>query len=405
MLSNATVFLLGFVTVIAVLAGPKESVFSLSGTCPASFEKNRDGKCKLRTLYELYNSPAGFGGLRVPLPNVRDGFSPEAIDLGRYLFFDPILSGDKTISCASCHHPDYGLADGRALSIGKGGEGVGPKRTGGVNLPRSAPSLWNVGFFQIFFWDGRASSLEEQARGPLFSPDEMNNTPENLERTLSENMEYSRLFSQVFGLDGEQGIRTEHVVHALVAFQSSLISLNSRYDRYAHGDNTALDKQELRGLNVFRSFVTRCSQCHTPPLFTNNEIAVIGTPNSVAAGFDPGVGGLIADPALRGAFKIPSLRNIGRTSPYMHAGQFRNLQEVTDFYNDKRGHAVPADQDLLIHWHIALREPSISEQDSIDLIAFLHSLTDESLLPQIPAAVPSGVSVIRTAKTNNLKGE
>lgn len=374
------------------------AAFELSDQCPPSFEKAADGRCKLRSLYELYGSQEGFGGLRVSLPAARDGFTPQAIDLGRYLFFDSALSGDGTVSCAHCHHPDHGLADGRAQSMGVGGRGVGPGRSGGADLPRSAPSLWNVAFATSLFWDSRAATLEEQARGPLFSKIEMNNSPAALERTLNGNAEYRRLFAEVFGPEAGRHIRTEQVLHALAAFESTLVSVNSRYDHFAHGDSNALDEQELRGLNVFHSFVVRCSQCHTPPLFTNNELAVIGTPDSARSGFDPGAGAITSEPALNGAFRIPSLRNIAVTGPYMHAGQFATLPEVVDFYNDKRGHAAPADQKLLIHWHIALQQPSISTRDREDLVAFLGTLTDESLLPLIPGRVPSGLPVVGTRK-------
>ena len=164
------------------------------------------------------------------------------IDLGRYLFFDPLLSGDNTIACSSCHDPDHGFADGR-------GRAVGIK---GVSLNRSAPSLWNIGFFDTLLWDGSKASLETQLLGPLYASNEMGNTPEQLLKDLSSNATYRRLFSDAFGTPG---INLEQVYTALSAFEASLISLNSRYDFYAHGLHNSLSPSELEGLNVFRSFV------------------------------------------------------------------------------------------------------------------------------------------------------
>jgi len=383
--------------------------FELRHTCPASFEKLPDGTCAFRSLYQLYTLPEGHGGLRAPLPPHRDGFSPEQIDLGRYLFFDPVLSADHSISCATCHNPDYGFADGRGRSLGRGAAGYDTQdRRGGSLLQRGAPSLWNAGFLKRFFWDGRADSLEDQARGPLLSADEMGTSPTSVVQALNSVQTYRRLFAVGFQRPAEQPITFAELTTALAAFETSLISLNSRYDRYAHGDGSALSAQEMTGLNVFRGFVARCSQCHTPPLFTNSEIAVVGAPGVPGQGYDRGVGQLDPNPEQLGAFKIPTLRNIARTGPYFNAGQFTTLVEVVDFYNAGRGHAVPAGLHENIHWHIAMTRPQLSGEDTAALVAFLGSLTDESLCPPVPATVPSGLPVIHThgpgLDTNNPLG-
>jgi cytochrome c peroxidase len=256
---------------------------------------------------------------------------------------------------------------------------------------RAAPTLWNVGFLNSFFWDGRSASLEDQALGPLFAPDEMGNTRDQIESTLSANETYRALFAQVYGANAQKHITTEMVVQALAAFESTLISLNSRYDRYAHGAANALTDIEQQGHSVFRSFVARCSQCHTPPLFTNQQLAVIGAPEPNGRALDPGAGPVVDVPELRGAFKVPTLRNIDRTAPYMHSGSFASLTEVVDFYNAERGHAVPPGEDLLIHWHIA--SPDLSPEDVRALVAFLGTLTDETARPVIPHQVPSGLPI------------
>ncbi|MBL4656850.1 MAG: cytochrome-c peroxidase [Flavobacteriales bacterium] len=325
----------------------------LASHCPPGFELTDDNTCKCRNLYQQYESLGGrgVGGLKTALPPIRDGFSPQQIDLGRLLFFDPVLSADNKMSCSSCHDPNQGFSDGRGRSHGKGG----------TKLQRGAPSLWNVAFLQSFFWDARASTLEEQVVGPLYSNVEMGTSPEAVISTLSGIPEYKRLFAEAFP-DNEGGnIEIENVHLAITAFESSLISLNSRYDQYAHGYHEALNKNEITGLNVFRSFVARCAECHTPPLFTNQQVAVLGTPEPDGLPLDPGAEKTFNDPKFRAGFKVPSLRNIELTAPYMHSGKFATLREAVEFYTLGRGHAVPEGENLQLHWHIW--EPKLTDTE------------------------------------------
>lgn len=389
---NVTAFL-GFlasatVLVAAVLssaaASPQLTGFELNERCPPSFETLESGTCALRTLYEGYGSVQGkgLGGVQTSLPPHRDGFRPQQIDLGRYLFFDPVLSADGSISCASCHQPDRGFGDGLATSVGIGSRPV----------TRAAPPLWNVAFLQTFFWDARASSLEEQAQGPLYAPHEMGNTPIQLLRSLNGIEQYRVLFSQAFERPNDQAIALDEIYQALAAFQTSLISLNSRYDHYVHGYHDALSTNEIEGLNVFRSFVARCSECHTPPLFTNGQIAVIGAPEPKGRSLDVGAQKTFGSPRLKAGFKVPTLRNIGVTAPYMHSGLFDNLRDTVAFYNGGRGHAVPPGVDLELHWHIS--SPDLREDELDRLVDFLHTLTDESLAPRVPQKLPSGMPLV-----------
>ena len=142
-------------------------------------------------------------------------------------------------------------------------------------------------------------------------------------------------------------------------------------------------------MNVFRSFVARCAECHTPPLFTNQQFAVIGSPEPKGLPLDPGAQVPFKDATLRGAFKVPSLRNIEKTAPYMHSGNFGTLRETVEFYTKGRGHAVPEDEDLIIHWHIW--EPELSGYELDRLVDFLKTLTDETFIPKIPETLPSGL--------------
>ncbi len=384
------IFLLFFISIFscaedsrktAIVQPPEETEITLKSTCPPGFELNEKNECINRNLYQQYQSleNAGVGGLKTALPEVRDGFSPQQIDLGRYLFFDPVLSADSSISCASCHQPNKGFSDGLGYSVGIKG-----RKTG-----RSAPSLWNVAFMNKFFWDGRSSSLEKQMQGPLFSESEMGTNPELLLKTLNNISVYRNLFSVAFPSKTDVTISLSEIYTALAAFECSLISLNSRYDQYAHGYHEALTNNEVEGMNVFRSFVARCAECHTPPLFSNQQIAVIGVPEPQGMPFDNGAGISTHDTTLRGGFKTPSLRNIELTAPYSHSGVFSTLKESTEFYTKGRGHAVPKDKKLILHWHIW--EPELKEEEVEKIVDFLKTLTDESHKPEVPKKLPSGI--------------
>lgn len=360
----------------------------LNSNCPPGFKLNENNECVAKNLYMAYSNnysksyasktTPGVGGLKTPLPEVRDGFSPQQIDLGRYLFFDPVLSGNGSISCATCHDPQQGFSDGLATSVGIDGH----------KLKRGAPSLWNVAYFNLFFWDGRATTLEEQLEGPLFAEEEMGNTPENLLKTINGIANYRALFAEAFpNRNKSNEITLSEIYTSITAFEASLISLNSKYDRYAHGYHKALNKQEIEGLNIFRSFVARCAECHTPPLFTNQQIAVLGTPEPNGLPLDPGAEIPFNDKTMRGGFKVPSLRNIEKTAPYMHSGRFKTLRETVQFYTDGRGHAVPEGENLRIHWHIW--EPELTDYELDRLVDFLKTLTDEAFMPKTPAVVPS----------------
>jgi len=363
--------------------------FELKSQCPPSFEKLASGVCQLRTLYDFYDSPEQHGGVQARLPELPARYTPEQIDLGRFLFFDPILSVNQDMSCASCHQLDKGLSDGRKTSLGA------IAADGRKSLSRATPTLWNVGFLRKFMWDGRAESLTEQALLPLLSADEMGHSKEGVVRALQSSPNYKVLFDRTF----EGGITLNNIAIALGAFQTTLVSFNSRYDRYAHGDENALDQSEIRGYNAFRGFVGRCSQCHIPPLFTDSELAVVGAPAATDGSVDAGAGALSDDPFMLGAFRVPTLRNSALTAPYFHNGVLSDLEEVVGFYNNTRGHRAPADQALKIHWHVHMTDgPKLSERNVSDIVAFLKTLTDEKLRPQVPQSVPSGLPVLTTIR-------
>jgi cytochrome c peroxidase len=250
-----------------------------------------------------------------------------------------------------------------------------------MRLPRNTPSLWNVGFFRLLAWDGARKDLLEQTLAPVFAANEMNLQPAELEQRLARSA-YRELLAQAFGDDPRYRdlSLTEQAAHALAAFQGSLVSLNSRYDRYVFGASNALSEQELRGLNLFRSFDTRCSECHIPPLFSNQQLATLGVPEPAGKSFDAGA---------QVHFARADLRNIALTAPYMHNGVFAQLDDVVQFYADGRGNSAPAGEPVKIHWHIV--EPDLDARQQADLVAFLHTLTDTSHMPVVPTELPSGL--------------
>lgn len=320
--------------------------------------------------------------------------TPEKVELGRLLFFDPILSDDNTMSCAHCHHPHLGFSDGLPRSLGRGATGAGRERKGGIELTRGAPTLWNAVYNHRQFWDGRAANLEAQARMVITTPEEVNADPDDLVRELKAIPEYRELFDKAFGGTNGESITFKNITYALAAFERTLVSFNSRFDRYAAGDGSALTPQEKRGLKLFLSPKTRCNECHGLPTFANRDFKVIGVPDPPNGpkdvpkeGAEKGRGG-----GPNGAFKIPTLRNIALTAPYMHSGVFATLEEVLDFYAGGGGRGLGLDVPLQDD---KIRKFQLTPQEKADIIAFLLALTDESALPEIPARVPSGLPVVK----------
>jgi cytochrome c peroxidase len=315
-------------------------------------------------------------GLDRPFPPVLgETPSAERAELGRLLFFDPLLSRDATLSCAHCHRPEHAFSDGRATPLGRDG----------APLARNAPTLYNAAFKERLFWDRRAASLEQQVLGPLLSPDEMGADPADLVARLEALPEYRRRFAAAF-LGEEVPVSLANVARALAAFERTLVSTDSRYDRFARGDRTALSPAERRGLTIFRSLNTRCFECHRLPTFEAPLAMGIGVPSD-----DPGIGGAHGRPGQTGLFAVPTLRNVARTAPYMHDGSMATLEEVVDFYRKGGGRALGVDGDR-IHEHVRAFE--IRDDEAADLVAFLHALSDESSRPEVPEAVPSGLPVL-----------
>ena len=333
--------------------------------------------------------------------------TPDKIALGRLLFWDPILSGHNDVACATCHHPQFGYAENRDLSIGVNGVGLGDRRRFAPRnsvpfVKRNSQTILNVAFNGIdeggaytplaapMFWDLRARSLEAQALEPVKTFEEMrgNAYPEDqavpaVAARLNANAEYRQLFARAFG--SRDAVTGDQVGKALAAFQRSLTANNAPFDRYVRGDVAAMTDAQIRGMRRFER--VGCANCHRGPMFSDYKVHVLGVPdNPQLPVSDSGVDEMYA-------FRTASLRNLVYTAPYMHSGMFDSLRDVLEFYDDvsgRRGRArnphVSREQlDPLLR---QLRDP---DNQAGDLIAFLQALSDDWFDRTIPARVPSGL--------------
>ena len=278
--------------------------------------------------------------------------------LGERLFFDPILSSDSTISCASCHKPDFAFADTSVVSIGVGNaKGV-----------RNTPSAMNVLLQRVFFWDGRAKTLEEQALIPIENPAEMNLPIDQALIRLKRSKMYSRWFKKIFKAEPNP----ENLAEAIAEFERTLETSDSPFDEWKYSNSPhAVSEAAKRGFEVF-STKGKCSQCHFGADFASAEFRNIGTFDGKMFN-DSGRMVISGNASDLGRFKIGPLRNIAITAPYMHNGMFKTLEEVIEFYDDtEKIIKDPINKDTLLAKPLGL-----TAQEKGDLLAFLQSLTDK----------------------------
>jgi cytochrome c peroxidase len=297
-----------------------------------------------------------------PVPVPADNPQTEAkIKLGAQLYFEPRLSADNTISCATCHDPAAAWANHDPTDTGfEGRKGT-----------RNSGTVLDSGYMKFQFWDGRATSLEEQALGPIHNPVEMADTLENVVRELNAVEEYRQQFRAVFGTDAT----TDGIAKAIAAFERTVVSGPSPYDRYLTGDKAALPAAAKRGLEVFKG-KGHCTFCHIGYTLSDQSFHNIGVGMDKP---DPDLGReeVTHDKNDRGKFKTPMLRNVALTWPYLHDGSARSLADVVAFY-DRGGVPNPyLDKDV--------KPLKLTEQEKADLVAFLEALTGP--LPKI--ATPS----------------
>jgi cytochrome c peroxidase len=358
-------------------------------------------------------------GQAVPEP------SPASVALGRLLFWDPILSGNRDVACATCHHPDFAYADGRDLSLGTSAVGLGPSRRDVSNgripiVKRNSPTVLNTAFNGLdrqgrrrrpsgqtpetldpanapMLWDNRIRSLEAQALEPIKSREEMRGDAyseavavDTVLARLRANQEYVRLFEAAFGAG--TSIDATRLGQAIAAFERSLVAMNSPYDRFLAGERDALTARQRRGLEAFDR--AGCDRCHEGTMFSDFELHAEGVRENPRLP-EPDAG------TRRYRFRTPSLRNVALTAPYMHNGMLATLEDVLRFYDRGRSEnpAVTAGQRgrnssdgtaRLAGQFVRVADMTDSEMS--DIIAFLESLTDTGFDKTIPSQVPSGLA-------------
>ncbi len=296
--------------------------------------------------------PAGFPQPRYPADNQP---TLARIELGRKLFFDKRLSRTEEVACGSCHLQENAFADPRRFSIGVLG------RVGG----RNAPALINMAYNTSFFWDGGAPTLEQQAIQPIINPLEMDMTMGEVVQRVAADPAYVQLFASAYNAEP----KAEWVTKAIATFVRTMVSGNSRYDKFQQGDSSALSASERRGLALFMGERTECTHCHVGYNLTNNAFRN----NGLYADYeDHGRMRVTENPADDGRFKVPTLRNIAVTAPYMHDGSLATLADVLNHYTSGgKGHPGT---DATIHSF------ELTAEERADLINFLGSLTDEQFL-------------------------
>ena len=363
--------------------------------------------------------PSPFAALPLSVPAPADNPStPEKIALGRLLFWDPVLSGGQDIACATCHHPAFGYADGRDLPIGTGGRGMGPARSfpgnAGPLVKRNSQTILNVAFNGIdgfgnvdpahapMFWDSRAHGLEEQALIPIASLEEMRGGGETeaggvaaaLAR-IARVRQYRTMFERAFG--PSDSVSALNLSRGIAAYERTLVTPETPFDRYMRGDHSALSETERRGMGAFARH--GCTLCHNGPMLSDYELHVLGvSDNSKLGAFDPGA-------EHRYAFRTASLRNLAYTAPYMHSGLIADLGSAVGFYKTVGGGGA-----LLMHFdaprtidgHLVLGSPVGRDQldpllrqvtvnsELDDIVAFLGTLNG-TFDRTIPSRVPSGL--------------
>lgn len=295
----------------------------------------------------------------------------DGVELGRRLFYDPILSIDSTMSCSSCHLQEGSFTDNRKVSIG----------VDKIAGTRSSMSLLNIGFVTTgLFWDGGVQTLEEQALLPVEDPIELHHLWPDVINQLRSHEDYPMRFRKAFGIDNKSEINRGLAVKAIAQFERTLVSSgNAKYDRIVAGRSVYSD-EELRGFDIFfdehpdPSRHAECGHCHNAPLFTTNEFRNNGLDevSSLADYIDKGLGETTGRIFDNGMFRIPTLRNIEQTAPYMHDGRFNTLDEVIDHYITGGFHAD--------NLGAVMRPLNLGEEDRQDLIAFIKTLYDPDFL-------------------------
>jgi cytochrome c peroxidase len=334
-------------------------------------------------------------------------YSLEKKELGRLLFYDPILSGGKDVSCATCHHPEFGYAESQEISIGVNGVGLGDNRrfNASNDIPftkRNSQSVLNTAFNGIdingnyepekapMFWDLRAHSLEEQAAMPIKTFEEMRGhgyaetqIHDEVVSRLNAIPAYRKKFAEAF--PGTSTITLGLVTKAIANFQRSLLANHSRFDAYMRGDASAMSSREIEGMDLFLS--SGCARCHSGPMLSDFKTHTMGTAENEKLGYtDSGY-------QRTYAFRTPSLRNLRFTRPYMHSGKVATLEDVLTFYEDIHGEELPNKHVNHNDLDPLAKKVNVEFKNISLIVEFLNTLNDPKYDRAIPTAVPSGLPV------------
>ena len=322
-----------------------ESFFRLQQDQPELRYKLRSEWLSLEEVKSKYRRPQ-----IIPSPP-HNTFTNEKAALGKKLFFDPILSGHNNMSCASCHSPARSWTDGKPTAIGNEGK----------VLARRTPTLWNLAWGYRFFWDGRAQTLEDQALGPVTSPDEMNQEMDELIEEIGSIRGYVEEFSRVFPHD-KPAISPKNIAKSIATFERTIISSYAPFDYWIEGDETAISDLAKEGFVLFNS-KGRCVHCHSGWNFNALTVHDIGLKSE-----DPGDGG---------KFRVPTLRNISERDFFMHDGSFSSLESVIEFYNRGGDVKRPTIDEQMMPLELSLHEKEAIEE-------FLSTLTSTEPIVEVP---------------------
>ena len=353
-----------FILIVSILSSCEKDPAPLSG-CTDILAVNynpdaiiNDENCiYFSTTPYILETPFGFPNMNIPTNNP---ITIEGVLLGDKLFKDPILSANNTQACISCHQISSAFSDPNQFSVG----------IENIVGNRNASALINLGWNTSFNWDGSTTTLEEQAFEPVRNPIEMNNTWENVEEVLNAHNEYPMLFKNAFNIDY---IDSNHVVMALAQIERTLISTNSKFDKFLRNE-MQLSPSELNGYAIFNSEKADCFHCHGTQMFMDNTFHNNGLDTEPF--LDLGRANVTEDPLDNGKFKTPTLRNIEFSAPYMHDGRFSSLEEVIEHYNSGGNYSSTVDP-LMKKLGIGLQ---LTNQEKQDLIAFLKTLSDENFI-------------------------
>lgn len=308
------------------------------------------GRWRRLPIDAIRTLPGGLGLLPAPPEDPQNPVTPAKIELGKQLFEDTRLSGDESLSCASCHPKEMGYTEAVQFSEGMQGK----------PMPRHTPTLLNAAYYRYINWDGKFTSTAQLVPAIMANPKNMNMQDEGvLTARLESVAEYRAAFREVFGGPPNK----QRVAQALDVYVRTLTTRNSPFDRYVAGDKNALTDAQKRGLTLFVGKAD-CTMCHRGPNFADDQFHALGV-----GGGDQGRFNVTGAEADRYAFKTPTLRNVAETAPYMHDGSLPTLRAVIDFYNAGGGYQQPKS--------MLLRPLNLTEKEKNDLVAFLESLTGE----------------------------